>query len=136
MLPGRAVDSCALVRCVELARRASRSVLGSGQRCPTVQETTASVLQHVPLILGVLLQAFLHKHAPRNSRHFFPESLRELAPTERLGGEAVNYVKLEGLGKIAFSSIRRPKPLMEFGAPEGEGNSRAGHQLQNCTLCS
>ena len=83
------------------------------------------------------MQAFLHKHAPRNSRYFFPETLRELAPTERLGGDAVSYVKLEGLGKIAFSSIRRPKPLMEFGAaPEGEaGNSSAGHQLQICRLC-
>ena len=99
-------------------------------------ESTASVHQHIPLILEVLLQAFLHKHAPLNSRHFVPESLRELAPTERLGGEAVNYVKLEGLGKIAFSSIRRPKPLMEFGAAsEGEGDSSAGHQLQTCTLC-
>lgn len=73
--------------------------------------------------------AFLHKHAPRNSRYFFPETLRELAPTERLGGDAVSYVKLEGLGKIAFSSIRRPKPLMEFGAaPEGEAGTDADGQ--------
>ena len=36
-----------------------------------------------------------------------------MAPTERLGAEPLAYVKLEGLGKIPFSSIRRPKPLMD-----------------------
>lgn len=36
-----------------------------------------------------------------------------MAPTARLGAEPLAYVKLEGLGKIPFSSIRRPKPLMD-----------------------
>ncbi len=41
-----------------------------------------------------------------------------MAPTERLSGEPLAYVKLEGLGKIPFSSIRRPKPLMDVAPSE------------------
>lgn len=74
------------------------------------------------------LQAYLDKHKRRQSQQFAPPQLRELAPTERTGSDSVSYVKLEGLGKIPFSNIRRPKPLMDVDptpAPakldEGEG---------------
>ena len=60
-----------------------------------------------------LVQAYLDKHKQRHSRLFAPNELRELAPTERTGSDSVSYVKLEGLGKIPFSNIRRPKPLMD-----------------------
>ena len=64
------------------------------------------------LMLG--LQAYVQKHARHRSPHdFAPATLREMAPTARLGAEPLAYVKLEGLGKIPFSSIRRPKPLMD-----------------------
>ena len=60
-----------------------------------------------------MVQAYLDKHRRRQSHHFAPNELRELAPTERTGSDSVSYVKLEGLGKIPFSNIRRPKPLMD-----------------------
>lgn len=60
-----------------------------------------------------MVQAYLDKHKQRHSRLFAPSELRELAPTERTGSDSVSYVKLEGLGKIPFSNIRRPKPLMD-----------------------
>lgn len=57
----------------------------------------------------------MHKHrAGRNTRWFAPEGLRELGPTEKVGTEQTAYVKLEGLGKIPFSNIRRPRPLMDI----------------------
>lgn len=59
------------------------------------------------------MQAYLDKHRRRQSQQFAPNQLRELAPTERTGSDSVSYVKLEGLGKIPFSNIRRPKPLMD-----------------------
>jgi DNA topoisomerase 2-associated protein PAT1 len=66
----------------------------------------------------LLLQAFLHKHyGQRNARHFAPHTLREAAPGERAGpAVAANFVQLEGLGKIPFSNVRRPKPLMDVSA--------------------
>ncbi|EIE24972.1 hypothetical protein COCSUDRAFT_83665 [Coccomyxa subellipsoidea C-169] len=64
-------------------------------------------------------QAYVHKHrAGRNTRWFAPEGLRELGPSEKVGTEPTAYVKLEGLGKIPFSNIRRPRPLMELEAKQ------------------
>ncbi|KAK9847108.1 hypothetical protein WJX84_012013 [Apatococcus fuscideae] len=67
-----------------------------------------------PYIEDYYYLAYVQKHGRnRNPRDFAPAALREMAPTERLGGEPLAYVKLEGLGKIPFSNIRRPKPLMD-----------------------
>ena len=64
----------------------------------------------------VHVQAYTTKRTggAHNPPFFAPDTLRELAPAERAGGEPASYVKLEGLGKIPFSNIRRPKPLMEL----------------------
>lgn len=35
-------------------------------------------------------------------------------PNERSGQAGATFVQLQGLGKIPFSNVRRPKPLMEF----------------------
>lgn len=65
------------------------------------------------------MQAYVHKHrAGRNTRWFTPEGLRELGPNEKVGTEPTAYVKLEGLGKIPFSNIRRPRPLMDLEAKQ------------------
>ena len=67
------------------------------------------------------LQAFLNKHFKGcNVRWFAPERIRELAPSERGPAGAATFVSLEGLGRIPFSNIRRPKPLMDVGAGPGE----------------
>ena len=55
-------------------------------------------------------------------RMFAPDALRELAPAERAGAEPQAYVKLEGLGKIAYTNLRRPKPLMEVGPNKGDSS--------------
>ena len=46
--------------------------------------------------------------------------MRELAPTEKLSGDQVSYVDLEGLGRVPFSNIRRPRPLMDVPADDSE----------------
>lgn len=74
-------------------------------------------------------------------RFFAPDALRELAPAERAAHEPQAYAKLEGLGKIAFSNIRRPKPLMEVAAarsdsPASSSSSAAGsNQVYACMYC-
>lgn len=70
---------------------------------------------------------------------FAPPALRELARDEKTGG-ALNapgrgdggqggggqaYVALEGLGKIPFSNVRRPKPLMDLGGFAPSSSSAA-----------
>lgn len=64
-------------------------------------------------------------------RFFAPDVLRELAPAERAGGEPQAYAKLEGLGKVAFSNLRRPKPLMEVSA-KSESIASAPDSEQVC----
>ena len=73
------------------------------------------------LDLLLLSQAFLNKHFKGcNARWFAPERIRELAPSERGQAGAATFVSLEGLGRIPFSNIRRPKPLMDVGTGPGE----------------
>ena len=82
------------------------------------------------------MQAYLDKHRRRQSHQFAPHELRELDPTEKTGSDSVSYVKLEGLGKIPFSNIRRPKPLMDVdptpahAKPEGQYPLLSALQLQ------
>lgn len=64
-------------------------------------------------------------------RWFAPERIRELAPSERGPAGAATFVSLEGLGRIPFSNIRRPKPLMDIGAGPGEQVSQP-RSVQEC----
>lgn len=60
-------------------------------------------------------QAFIAKNFNgANAAAFAPDHVREIAPQERMGEAGTNWVPIEGLGKIAMSNIRRPKPLMEL----------------------
>ena len=60
-------------------------------------------------------QAFLAKHVNgANAAAFAPDALRETAPQERNSDVSTTWVPIEGLGKIAMSNIRRPKPLMDL----------------------
>ena len=68
-----------------------------------------------PYLEDYYYQAFLDRYYDKkNIETFAPESVRELAPTEKVASESVSFVKLDGLGRVAFSNIRRPRPLMEL----------------------
>ena len=64
------------------------------------------------------MQACKHKHRKLHEhdlRFFAPDLLRDAAPAGRAPAhEDAAYAKLEGLGKIPFSNIRRPRPLMDL----------------------
>ena len=73
-----------------------------------------SLYQGNPYVEDYYYQAFLYKYyGHRNKRTFAPDSVRELAPTEKVAADQVAFVKLEGLGRVPFSNIRRPRPLMD-----------------------
>lgn len=90
-------------------------------------------MQWKPLHLGApymedyYYQAFLYKHYDgKNKANFAPESVRELAPTEKVAAESVAFVKLEGLGRVAFSNVRRPRPLMDLSSDNLKATSKSG----------
>ena len=62
-------------------------------------------------------------YGQRNARQFAPHALREAVPGERAGPAGSGFLQLEGLGKIPFSNVRRPKPLMDVSAAPVEVRS-------------
>lgn len=71
--------------------------------------------QAPPYIEDYYYQAFVYKHyGKRNLKSFAPEAVRELAPTEKLAPDEIAFVKLDGLGRVPFSNVRRPRPLMDL----------------------
>lgn len=45
---------------------------------------------------------------------FAPNELPELPPQQRDGGQNTAFVELQGLGRVPFSNIRRPRPIMDI----------------------
>ncbi|GFS45287.1 hypothetical protein Acr_00g0095220 [Actinidia rufa] len=60
--------------------------------------------------------------------HFCPTLLRDLPPGARTTTEAHAYLQVDALGRVAFPSIRRPRPLLEVDPPNSSG---AGSTEQN-----
>ncbi|KAK1308179.1 hypothetical protein QJS10_CPA09g01053 [Acorus calamus] len=56
----------------------------------------------------------------RLKNHFCPTVLRDLPSRARSNNEPHAYLQVEALGRVPFSSIRRPRPLLEVDPP-GDG---------------
>lgn len=77
----------------------------------------SAVHTQAPYLEDFYYQAFVFKYfGGANAGSFAPEALRDidLDPGHKPGHDSVAFVQLEGLGKVAFSNIRRPRPLMEI----------------------
>lgn len=55
--------------------------------------------------------------------HFYPTQLRELPPGARANSEPHAFLQVDALGRVPFSSVRRPRPLLEVDPPN---SSRPG----------
>ncbi|KAJ6776659.1 TOPOISOMERASE II-ASSOCIATED PROTEIN PAT1 [Salix koriyanagi] len=53
--------------------------------------------------------------------HFCPAHLRDLPPRARANAEPHAFLQVDALGRIPFSSIRRPRPLLEVEPPNYTG---------------
>ncbi|KAF9667128.1 hypothetical protein SADUNF_Sadunf16G0301000 [Salix dunnii] len=62
--------------------------------------------------------------------HFCPAHLRDLPPRARANAEPHAFLQVDALGRIPFSSIRRPRPLLEVEPPNYAGG---GNTEQNST---
>ncbi|KAK3229533.1 hypothetical protein Dsin_001414 [Dipteronia sinensis] len=49
--------------------------------------------------------------------HFCPTNLRDLPPRARANSEPHAFLQVDALGRVPFSSIRRPRPLLEVDPP-------------------
>lgn len=87
------------------------------------------------------MQACKHKHRKLHDadlRFFAPDTLRDAAPAGKSGAhEGAAYAKLEGLGKIPFSNIRRPRPLMDLmeKQPGEQDEASLALQAESLRLC-
>ncbi|XP_058071674.1 protein PAT1 homolog 2-like isoform X2 [Magnolia sinica] len=63
----------------------------------------------------------------RLKHHFCPSHLRELPSRARASNEPHAYLQVDALGRLPFSSIRRPRPLLEVDPPSsasGDGEEQ------------
>ncbi|KAL8162129.1 hypothetical protein V2J09_013618 [Rumex salicifolius] len=58
----------------------------------------------------------------RLRRHFCPNLLKELPLRVRPSDEPHAFLQVEALGRIPFSSVRRPRPLLEMEPPSSSGS--------------
>ncbi|XP_008775079.2 protein PAT1 homolog 1-like [Phoenix dactylifera] len=59
----------------------------------------------------------------RLKHHFCPTSIRDLPSRARAKDEPHAYLQVDALGRLPFSSIRRPRPLLEVDLPSASGDS-------------
>ncbi|CAG9466684.1 unnamed protein product [Pedinophyceae sp. YPF-701] len=82
---------------------------------------TAVNANSVPYADDYYYQAWAERRGVRTGK-FVPPAIRELPSSERAGGGDVVFVDLHGLGKMPFTNIRRPRPLMDL-SPEEFGDA-------------
>ncbi|KAG0500695.1 hypothetical protein HPP92_000767 [Vanilla planifolia] len=51
------------------------------------------------------------------NNHFYPSFMRDISSRARSGNEPHSYLHVDALGRISFSSIRKPRPLLEVDPP-------------------
>ncbi|XP_010539589.1 PREDICTED: protein PAT1 homolog 1 isoform X2 [Tarenaya hassleriana] len=54
--------------------------------------------------------------------HFCPNHLRDLPPRARANNEPHAFLQVDALGRVPFSSIRRPRPLLEVDPPNSSNS--------------
>ncbi|KAL8126607.1 hypothetical protein AgCh_013747 [Apium graveolens] len=59
--------------------------------------------------------------AAKMRHHFCPTNLKDYTSRARANTEPHAFLKVDALGRVSFSSIRRPRPLLEVEAPNSLG---------------
>ncbi|KAI3466344.1 hypothetical protein Pfo_023007 [Paulownia fortunei] len=66
--------------------------------------------------------------------HFCPTNLRDSSSKARASNEPHAFLQVDALGRVSFSSIRRPRPLLEVDSPNSSGSSGAESKLSEKPL--
>ncbi|CAN8240386.1 unnamed protein product [Cochlearia groenlandica] len=66
--------------------------------------------------------------------HFCPNHLRDLHPCARTNNEPHAFLQVDALGRVPFSSIRRPRPLLEMDPPNSTKSGKVEVRATNKPL--
>ncbi|EOY13796.1 Uncharacterized protein TCM_032442 [Theobroma cacao] len=66
--------------------------------------------------------------------HFCPTHLRDLPPRARANTEPHAFLQVDALGRVPFSSIRRPRPLLEVDPPNSSAVSNNEQKVSDMPL--
>lgn len=80
-----------------------------------------------PYVEDFYYQACLSKKSDgaRLKHHFCPTYLRDGSSKSRTSNESHAFLQVDALGRVSFSSIRRPRPLLEIDSPNSSGSDCA-----------
>ncbi|KAH9604718.1 hypothetical protein KSS87_013021 [Heliosperma pusillum] len=89
-----------------------------------------------PYVEDYYHQACLFKRTTgaRLKHHFCPTQLRDLPPRARPNDDPHPFLQVEALGRVPFSSIRRPKPLLDVDLPASSNSSSSEQKLTDKPL--
>lgn len=73
------------------------------------------------------VQSKLAGGTPHGRRHFAPAHPREMPSHARAAAEPHAYLQVDALGRVPYSSIRRPRPLLEVDPAPADGMSMSDH---------
>ncbi|XP_061341781.1 protein PAT1 homolog isoform X2 [Gastrolobium bilobum] len=65
---------------------------------------------------------------------FCPTQIRELPPRARANTEPHAFLHVDALGRVSFSSIRRPRPLLEVDPPNSSGTGSSEQNISEKPL--
>ncbi|KAK4420582.1 protein PAT1 [Sesamum alatum] len=66
--------------------------------------------------------------------HFCPSNLRDSSSKARASNEPHPFLQVDALGRVSFSSIRRPRPLLEVESANSSGSGGAESKLSEKPL--
>ncbi|XVF18261.1 hypothetical protein REPUB_Repub11eG0005900 [Reevesia pubescens] len=66
--------------------------------------------------------------------HFCPTHLRDLPPRARANTEPHAFLQVDALGRVSFSSIRRPRPLLEVDPPNSSAVTNNDQKVSDMPL--
>ncbi|KAJ9562736.1 hypothetical protein OSB04_007896 [Centaurea solstitialis] len=61
--------------------------------------------------------------------HFCPTQLRDCPPRARAANEPHAFLQVDALGRVSFSSIRRPRPLLEVDPPKSSASGNTDQKI-------
>lgn len=75
-----------------------------------------------------------HSAGSRLGHLFCPVNINETFSSARANKEAHAYLKIDALGRLSFSSIRRPRPLLEVDPPSASDDNNTEPRSSSKTL--
>lgn len=73
------------------------------------------------------VQAKLAGGTPHGRRHFAPSHPRDMPSHARAAAEPHAFLQVDALGRVPYSSIRRPRPLLEVDSARSDGMNMGDH---------